>query len=117
MVKQSPVWTGDGLEVEVLLGECEPDGITGLEVRAGGVPRGGEIATEGQRGRQVAVSLEMVGRADHVRGKVASLNYLGTLAEWTSDPLEVFPIYAPAPGRIKNRSFCSGDIVVERGPG
>ena len=51
MVKQPPVWTGDGLEVEVLLGKGEPDGMLGLELRAG------EMAAEGERGGQVAVSL------------------------------------------------------------
>ena len=55
---------GDGLQVEVLPGECEPDGITGGELRD---PRGGEESpAEGQRSPLVDVSGKPVGRAAHV---------------------------------------------------
>ena len=65
MVEQPPVWTGKSLQVEILLGECEPDGIKGPQLR------GGEGPGEGERGGQVAVSCQPVWGAACVAGEIS----------------------------------------------
>ena len=62
VVEQTPVLAGDGLQVEVLPGECEPDGVEGLEAledRSRRSQDGWHSSDEGE-GRGVVVSGEVV---------------------------------------------------------
>ena len=117
VVEQPSVLTGDGLQVEVLPGEGEPDGVEGLETLKDRDPvavhHGWDAPGEGE-GADVAVGGEAVGGAGDVGGERGHGDGVEAVAHGTPHVSE--PALCLVPGeKVQQELLSAAPVLVSAG--